>query len=422
VRINLSSSDKKENQMEPLTEIGNVNVLDLRKATEASIASIKKIGNVNLVFYTRETAGLITRMNIGNLNEMVELPEGVGVQPSMGENLMNKGRFKPQGEPQYLILIGQTIIEPDVTEEDIEHSVSHILVIGQFYYPEHLAGVIQAKARLIGQQRAYPPFAHTHFKSLTLDQKYLNNLTDGSDVAVMGSLKVPQVLPNELLERKLRKLFVADEITCHEENAMVIQSRLAKGSGEVVSVPAGFALVEKALQLDGNAIEYLPARKLYCTERVVISPEVNATTLDKYLDAIQSREMIICPQALKSVLAKKCNLFDTRTIFYDGELMLIDDARQLSPARLSAIKGKASLVVSGELTIDPAVTPATLADHLLKVHNVGRIACTPEQMGIIESLLGLREGELADSTKAKEDKQEQAEKGLFIGNMNSLAL
>ena len=407
--------------MEPMTEIGNVNLLDMRKATEASIASIKQIGNINLVLYTRETAGLITKLSTGNINEMVELPADADVLQSTGENIINKDRFKGLAAPQYLLMVGQTIIEPDVMTEDVEKGLSRLISIGQLAYPEHLTSVIQSRSRIVGQVRIYPAFAHTHFKSLILDQKYLNSLPDGSDVAVVGGVKAPQVLPNDLLERKIRKLFVSDEITCHEENAQAIQARLTRGSGEVVIIPAGFALVEKSLQLDSSILEFLPARKLYCTERVVIAADVDTGTLDKYLDAIQSREAIISPLALKSTLTKKCNLFDTRVIFYEGELMLIDDSRQLKAARFSNMRGKGTLVVTGELKIDPAVTPQMIADHVVKVHNLGRIACTPEQMAVIESLLGLREGELADSTEVAEKEPPAEHKG-FIGNINKLEL
>ena len=406
--------------MEPLTEIGNVNLLDIRKATEASIASIKHIGNINLVLYTRETAGLITKISTGNINEMVEVSSDV--LQSVGENTINKDRFKGQTAPQYLLLVGQTTIEPEVAAEDIDKGLSYLVAVGQLIYPEHLTSVLQPKLRMVGQMLTYPAFAHTSFKSLTLDQKYLNSLPDGSDVAVVGSVKAAQVLPNDLLERKIRKLFASNEITCHEENAQALQTRLVKGSGEMVIIPAGFALVEKSLQLDRAMLEVLPARKLYCTERVIIAADVDAGTLDKYLDAMQCREAIICPLALKGTLAKKCNLFDTRIIFYEGELMLIDDSRQLKAARLNATKGKATLVVTGELSLDPAITPAQLADHLLKVHNLGRIACTPEQMGVIESLLGMREGELADSTEVPEKEEEPAETQKFIGNINKLEL
>ena len=42
-----------KNAIEPGTVIGNINILDLRKATAETIASISKIGNVNVLLTSR---------------------------------------------------------------------------------------------------------------------------------------------------------------------------------------------------------------------------------------------------------------------------------------------------------------------------------------------------------------------------------
>ena len=47
--------------------IGNVGTLDLRTATAETVAQIQRIGNVGIVLYTPETAGLILRLNLGNV-------------------------------------------------------------------------------------------------------------------------------------------------------------------------------------------------------------------------------------------------------------------------------------------------------------------------------------------------------------------
>ena len=83
--------------------------------------------------------------------------------------------------------------------------------------------------------------------------------------------------------------------------------------------------------------------------------------------------------------------------------------------------GKATLVVTGELTIAPDVTAQMLAERLLKVHNMGRIVCAPEQMAVIESRLGLREGQLVDSTQKPEEDETEADAG-GIGNVNILEM
>ena len=62
------------------------------------------------------------------------------------------------------------------------------------------------------------------------------------------------------------------------------------------------------------------------------------------------------------------------------------------------------------LTIGADIDPRVLADRLSKVHNLGEIRCTPDQMGAVQARLGINEGELVDSTQA-----EAADAGSNIG-------
>ena len=142
--------------------------------------------------------------------------------------------------------------------------------------------------------------------------------------------------------------------------------------------------------------------------------------LDEHLDAIASGDMILCPAALKSVLARKCDPLKNRIVFYEGALWLVDDSQTLQASYLSALEGKVTLVVTGELEIAPDIEPEGLSAHLAKVHNLGQISCRPQQMGVIQARLGLHDGALVDSTPKVEEPAE--EKAGQIGNANYLAL
>jgi len=147
---------------------------------------------------------------------------------------------------------------------------------------------------------------------------------------------------------------------------------------------------------------------------------VTPSALDEHLDGLASEEMVLCPAPLRNVLSRKCNLLENRVVFYEGELWLVDDERDLRASRFEHLEGQATLVVLGELKVDPEVDLQMLADRLVKVHNLGTIWCTPEQMGAIEVRLGLHDGSLQDST-VSEEAGEPGE-GKQIGNVNYLAL
>jgi hypothetical protein len=402
--------------------IGNVNLLDLRKATAESVSEIGNIGNVNLVVYTHETAGLFNRMRFGNMNASVEVPEDVVVKVYMSPLAINRNFFKNLGSKLFILALGPVTVEPDVTAEEIEAGLGGLALLGPAMYPESLTGAIQSKIILgLGPTAAYPPFAKIKMDTLDLDENYLQKLSDGTELAVLGALHALQVLPNELIQQKIKKLFVSGKIKCREENASVLQSLLVEGSGKIKAIPAGFELVEKPLLLDSYLVESLPARKLYCTERVRIDENVTAATLDKNLEALKAEEMILCPESLKEVLVKKCNLLENRVVFYQGALWLVEDSSDLLASQLEYLEDKATLVVTGELKIAPEIDPKTLSSRLAKVHNLGVIWCTPEQKVTLQTCLGLREGALLDSTK-REEAEDIGEEGPGIGNVNILTL
>ena len=96
------------------------------------------------------------------------------------------------------------------------------------------------------------------------------------------------MLPNDLLEQKIQKADVMGSIRCHEENAEVIQARIAGQSVQITTIPTGFELVDRPLILDSILLESLPGRRLYCTDRVQIESGVDASLLDETVEALVS--------------------------------------------------------------------------------------------------------------------------------------
>lgn len=404
-------------KMEPGTILGNVNTLDLRKATAETVAAVAKIGNVNILLYSRETASLIPKLNVGNVNVSVEAPEEA--QVVTGQVIISREYFRGREQPVYLVVTGQVLIKPDVTREDLEQGLSGLAVVGQILCPEPLLGVVQAKAsQLVGQSQGYPASGRMILGSLKLDESFLKGLEDGSDLVIVGSLRMPRVVDGELLSRKLGQLFVLGGIRVHEENAEAIQSRLSNGSRKVTVIPAGFALVTNPLVLDDAVLESLPASRLFCLERVEVDAATSPDVLDKRLSQMVAKDLLLCPASLRGTMSRKCNLLETQAVFYEGELWLAGGADELSAFRFEYLAGKATLVVSGELTVDPGLEPKVLADRLDKVHNLGLIRCTPEQKGAIQARLGLNEGmlETAEEEKTPEEGTRR------VGNVNHLAL
>jgi hypothetical protein len=409
-------------KMENQKKIGNVNALNLMNATEESVAGIGFIGNVNFALVTPETAELLQRIRMGNLNATVEIPSGTKLVTHNGQFSINADYFKNVEQEIFFLVNGQMIVEPGLPLEDIEKGLAGIGVNGQFFCPENLMGVFNAKSfQVNGQSVAYPPFKHLFTESLTLDEATLDSLEDGAEISLLGDLSVPKVLANDLLERKIGKLFVSGKILCHEENGQVIRARLYKPA-KINTIPVGFEWVKKPLVLDNDTLAYLPGKKLFCKELVRIAPDVQPQTFDQNVEQLIAEDLLLCPSALKPVLAPKCNLFETRVVFYVGALWLVQDEQTLHAARFDSLDGSATLVVTGELTLDATLPVETLSARFTAVHNFGLIRCTPEQHEALRAHLSRYEGEFEELPPGAEEPQVEETQTDQINNVNILVL
>jgi hypothetical protein len=393
--------------MEKKQVIHNVVNLDIRTATEAAVARIQRIDNIVNLLYSPETAALIGRLNAGNIVNSMEVPADAKLH--QGLLVLNGETFKGQASPLRMVVMGQLTVEADLSAQDIERGIDYLSVFGHVLCPEHLAGALEAKLQTLnGLMHVYPRDGKPIVGRLTLD--------DGTTLVVTGKLNARDVLPNDLLERKVRKIVVADGVVCRAENAEVLLARLERKSGadKATVIPAGYELVERALVLTPALLEALPARKLYCTEIVRVQEDVTPEALDESLEALIVVEMLICPAALQGVMATKIDILETEAFFYEGKLWLVDGEATLSTAHLDYMGDETTLVVTGKLVVEPDVAPKALVERLVVVYNLGRIEGTAEQVAALEFKLGINEGSLkvvSTEEAAEESEPEEPEDG-----------
>jgi len=394
--------------------IRNVATLDLRTTTPEAAASIRRIDNVATVLYSPETAPLLATLSIGNVASLIKVPTEKKLKLINGQEMLGATSFANQAEPLHLLVSGQLIIQADVKAEDIQQGLGSLIVFGQLLYPEALASVIQAKlTEISGQMRAYRPNMQIVQGKLELSEHYLQGLADQSEFLVFGRVSANQVLPNELIEQKIGKIETLGRLTCHEDNAAALLARCE--ASNVTIIPAGFTHIERSLVLDANLLEMLPGKQIFA-QNVRFEPDVTAEALDQAVEKLIVTGQLIAPAALRSTLARKCNLLETKVIFYEGELWLIENEYTLGTSRFDYLDGKATLLVSDVLTIDPAVEPALLAQRLHKVYNWGEIRCTTEQMSALQARLAVNEGRFVQPNDAVNDNDN------VIGNAAYLAL
>ncbi len=398
-------------------QLVNVGIVDIRKASADTLGEVSMV-NVGMVLHSRETAGLLKVARSINVGKYVEVPPESTVM--METTVLSESYLKIQPAPLDLVAFGPVIISSDVTEATLDQNLSRLSFFnGPLICPERLAGLL--RSRIYHSEGSTILYNSTQVQitmgKLILDETYLHSLDNGSELIVVGPLRLPQVLPNDLLEQKIQRLHTFDGIVCHEENVAFLRTHLDDGTKKMKIIPAGFELLETPLRLGPTELESLPARKLYCTEWVQIDPEVTSAALDAHLEALISEAHIFCPAALKEAIFRKCDWRKNRLTLYKGELWLVENDWELPAYAFERLTDKATLVVFGELTLDPEIAPHLLAERLDRVHNLGEIQGTGEQLEALRTRLGIQEGELEDGRHPDHDwrksleKEEEEEKG-----------
>jgi hypothetical protein len=306
-----------------------------------------------------------------------------------------------------------------VTVEELENGLGELIVAGQILCPANLATVINGKLReLRGQMDVYNAGAKLIDGRLTLTESYLQLLPDNSELLVMGRLTAIDLLPNDLLAQKIKRIQVMGSVTCREENASTLTARLdvTAGMPKLEIIPVGFIPVDRSQTITADTLSVLPGKKLYFTDVVRFEADVTPEALDQALESLVANNLLVAPTALRSSIAGKCNLLETETIFYNGELWYLEGEVTLRPARFNYLADKATLVVRGELTIDPAVEGQTLFDKLDKVHLFGEVMATTDQIAALQARLGINKGEFIDTSGSDEPDDN------VIGNIGTLKL
>ncbi len=384
----------------------NIGVVDMRKATAESFSRPTALENIGVLVYSPESRDLLGSATMRNVGVTLEAP--TNAQLVQGETTISAASLVDRSAPLKLAVLGLVIIDADVTAEGIEAGLGELAVAGVVICPERLGGTVQAKLTYhAGVVKTYRGGKRSRLITgkLVLDEAFLRSLPDASQIVAVSSVDAQEILPNELIARKIEALEVmGGKVRCRGENAEAIQGVLDRSMGATVrAVPAGFTPVRRLLRLNRTTLGMLPARRLYCPEMVIVGDDIEADELQGALEALVAEDLLICPARLQATMGNICSLVETKAIMFEGELWLIGSEETLRESRFDFLTGNATLVVTGALQIDLSVEPATLYERLHAVHNFGDISCTPDQEAALRARLEIDAGAFSETTELDED-------------------
>ena len=393
--------------MDTKKTIGAVNVLDLHKATPEMLNSIGLIEGVNVVVASTDTAHMLGDITLKGVNTTVTVPADADIRVTMGPLTLAANHFAEQTKPTYLVAMGPILVEPGVPAEEIEAKVHGIVSMGPLVCPDTLAGVLQSKiAQAMGPVLPYPADAMLIHKGLKIDDAFLESLEDGTVLFVLGTLHATSPLSADLMQRKVKQLTVQGTMFVAEENQNALRAVLAGASRRITVIPTGFRYRSGSLTLDPPTLASLNHEKILVAGNIIVDAKVTLEDFARGIDGLDAMGIILCPESLRAALSGVCDLLENRVVFYRGALWAFDSEQALRASRFDYLEGKATMVVTGELTIEPDLEARTIADRFEAVHNFGKILCSSDQMGALEARMGIDEGELAAPSEAEETRTE----------------
>ena len=390
----------------------NCGNLDMRETTEQVASRILHVnaGNVLVTAKTRDFLSLFSN-NVGNL---IEVPTEVRLKTVMADEIMGRDAFTGEVEPYLIMNMSDITLEPEVTAEGVEGSWYEIINMGNILYPEHVAGPITNKLTSnMGTLTPYRSSAQLIKGDVMLDEVYLMSLDDGADLVVTGNLRIPEPVPNDMLDRKINTVLVRGDVLCRAENVSMLRSKFDPkfGSPETNVVPVEHELVERDLSLTAGTIRSWKKRKIFATGNVTMHEDIDTDILERALDRLVCTGRILCPEQLSEVFSSVCDTLNTDVIFYGGALWVVETDLTLRQSRLDLIDGTATLYNSGNVNIEEDVDARILYGRLAAVYNWGTITCFPDQMSSVEARMAVNEGTLHEASEQEEsDKEEQGER------------
>ena len=396
-------------------KIKNVGVLDMRKASADWFSRPTHIEDVGMLVYSPESRHFLAQAAIENVGGTLEA--SIDAQLIQGEVTISAASLSDRSAPLNLVVMGQVIVDDDVTAEALAEGLGELAARGVVICPERLGGVVQSKlAHHSGAVKTYRGGDRLRLFTgkLVLDEGLLRSLPDASQIVAVGSVECQEILPNELVAQKIESLEVmVGKVRCRGENAEAIQAVLDRTMGATVrAIPAGFTPVRRLLRLSRTTLGMLRGPRLYCFETVIVGDDLEAEDLQGTLEALVAEDLLICPARLQAAMGAICNLVETNPIFYEGELWLIGTEETLRHSRFDFLTGNATLVVTGALQIDPGVEPATLYERLHAVHNIGVISCTPDQAAALRARLEVDAGAFSETTELDGGDEDEAVPGM----------
>jgi hypothetical protein len=399
---------------------GNIGTLDLRSATEETIAPIERIGNVGMILVTPETKPLLATIAAGNIGRVLEVPKTCRL--IQGEFQLDHAFFEHAHSLSFIIT-GILNIADDVTIADLA-KIEYLSILGTAICSDGLASALRAYADSI--EGMIIPISSGESTRISVGRVVLNavelaTLPVGVEMVIIGELEMTDDIQLDALDR-IASINLVGSLTIREEYYRVLGERITRTKeARATIIPEGSLIADQSLTVNEHVLKKLPAKTLYAMNRLFFPATLSPEFLAEHVNLIVAAETVTCPATLYELLLGILRPPHPPIITYKEGVFVVEQEQSMTASTLSRLPVRFTLVVFGVLDFDDDIDADELASRIECVDLLGEITCGEAIYAVIQSKLRTQNGSLVRSDLSSTDDEEPAEYR-FIGNIGQLKL
>ena len=420
--------------------IKNVVELDMTKATPESVKGVT-INNVVSVIVTTATKPLLGQMDIGNMVEMIEIPEGAEKVAINGNVVIDSNEMACSGKETFLMINGNLVVRNGVSTETLQKYISRgANVNGSVILPSTMASLLtQLNVSVNGNIMPYPAdsLLFTDIEQFSIGSpigQINNNFLEALPVNANITI-VPECAPNgELLithdtcaavfEKHIGKLTVFGNVIIPESLTGAFY-KAASQYGKVTVMPDGYVFQNNHLHINAANILGFKDKSIYTRSSIIFKDGLDSQRIQQMDFKLQTESFVILPEYLADVLLEKIK---SDTIYtYKGQLVSVTSEINLSKTDLQEttsffVRG------DGEITFNEDISAEDI-QNISEIFLYGNISLWQAQAKVINNKLAVNKGnvevlthEAKDDSPVANDNSDDAKYDVVIGNAVEYAL
>lgn len=373
------------------TLIRNVGVLDARQASVEQVSAIGRIMNVGCLVVSPANRAEFMKVGLHNVGKTHELDEDYKIHT--GPLQLTREMLESAANPLKICVLGSLEVETGIPAELLLAKLEGIYLIGPASVPEELYGAFMSRAKDITGHVSVEPAGSVRAKGKVLiNNEYLNQLEDGTDLSVSGNASLDEALDLDLFKRKIKTLRVAGVIHFGQAQEETLRKLLVQNEKTRLKMyRLDFHYVPGGTVIDSFTLLTVDKRVFSCHGILILHEEVTPEEIREKNLRFEAGTLYF-PKSVTREMATRLAP-KTRGLPYDPDKFAVVGCEQLiTQARLAEMPDKGTLVVTGSLEIDPQVPPADISAKVAILDNYGEIIATRDVSSVLQAKLRVNEG------------------------------